>query len=454
MFQPWLLAQAAPIAAGGDPATANRLVDIALRRWFSGLTLSPNATDPGHSAWWAWSVGVASLLLLAAIFQGPGRMFAQLFDFPGHLRVVLDSLGRFRRAGRLVAVLFGSLVISWTTWQALRHADTRRLEDLAILIKAHPVGDLAAEQGGRAALTTFRDLAGLAEISVLLLAAGLVIFRLSADRWGAIETLETAPRTAPPPGTVLAWGAAWLYLLYRGASAALAPDGWPLNRLLGVDIVAVPVLAIACDGLLFAWVLNELRHAFSDAPASTLPAGVAEAISRWPAAIVACAAALPARYIALLAWMILPYLPATAPSPIRVAFREIFRGDALLWIQAVSLPLTPLLGAAAWPGVNGRPGIFRIAIALLRAEGGRLVAVVLGGSVASAGLSALAYLALLSLPPQPWVLAAADGYAHYATLPPALLLLATLVELAGREQTTDQAPSHPAAEEDISHYER
>lgn len=439
MHSSWLFAQAAPITPGADPVTTSRLVDLALRRWYSGLTLSPNSPVPDQNAWVAWLLGIAALALTAAAFQGPGNALAQLFDLPGHLRVVFASLGRFRRAGRLVAVLCGAIVLSWTTWQALHHAEPRRLEDLAILLKAHPVGELAPEQAGRAALTTFRDLAGLADVSILLLAAGFVIFRLSAESWGSVALPDRPDGASPPSGTVLAWGAAWLYLLYRGASAAFSPDGWPLTRLLGVDVVLVPILALACDGLLMAWVLHELRHAFSDAPATPLTASVAESIRGWKPAILACAVALPARYVALAAWLALPYLPASSPEPIRLALRELLRGNAMLWLQAASLPLTPLLGAAAWSHRAGRPGPFRLAANLLRREGGRLVAVVAGGTLAAALLSALAYLALLSLPPQPWVLAAADAYAHFASLPAALLLLATLVELAGR--ATAPAPA-------------
>jgi hypothetical protein len=53
------------------------------------------------------------------------------------------------------------------------------------------------------------------------------------------------------------------------------------------------------------------------------------------------------------------------------------------------------------------------------------------GVAAGAGAAA-AYLVVLSLPPQTWVLSAADGYAHYASLPVGLLTLAAVVELAER----------------------
>ena len=82
---------------------------------------------------------------------------------------------------------------------------------------------------------------------------------------------------------------------------------------------------------------------------------------------------------------------------------------------------TGLVGVAAWgPGRIGPT--LRLGPALLRIAGGRLAAALalagLAGGLASAG----AYLAVLALPRQPWVLAAADSYAHYATLVVGLVL--------------------------------
>ncbi len=52
--------------------------------------------------------------------------------------------------------------------------------------------------------------------------------------------------------------------------------------------------------------------------------------------------------------------------------------------------------------------------------------------LAAAGVATLAYLAILSLPVSSWLLAAADGYAHYATLPVGLALVSAVVELGER----------------------
>jgi hypothetical protein len=79
---------------------------------------------------------------------------------------------------------------------------------------------------------------------------------------------------------------------------------------------------------------------------------------------------------------------------------------------------------------RGTPGgAIRGYAQLLRAEGGHLAAAVALGSLAAGAAAAAAYALVLSLPAQPWVLATADGYAHYATLPVGLVLTAALVEL-------------------------
>jgi hypothetical protein len=69
---------------------------------------------------------------------------------------------------------------------------------------------------------------------------------------------------------------------------------------------------------------------------------------------------------------------------------------------------------------------------LLAAEGGHLVAALAMAAVAGGFLAAVAYAIVLLLPPQPWVLNAADSYAHFLTLPVGLWTLAALIELGQR----------------------
>ena len=85
----------------------------------------------------------------------------------------------------------------------------------------------------------------------------------------------------------------------------------------------------------------------------------------------------------------------------------------------------------AWS--RGTPGeALKAYLRLLSNEGGHLVAAVAVAGAAAGALSAVAYLLVLSLPASTWALNAADSYAHYATLPVGLILLAALIELGER----------------------
>ncbi len=141
--------------------------------------------------------------------------------------------------------------------------------------------------------------------------------------------------------------------------------------------------------------------------------------------------AMPGRYLATAIWLGYYFMPTRISTTV---LGSLFRWQ-LSWgladVQGAGLVTLGLAGAVAWS--RGTPasavqGYRR----LLAAEGGRLVVLVaLAGWAAGAG-AALAYALVLSMPASTWVLAAADGYAHYATLPVGLLLLAGLVELGER----------------------
>jgi hypothetical protein len=86
---------------------------------------------------------------------------------------------------------------------------------------------------------------------------------------------------------------------------------------------------------------------------------------------------------------------------------------------------------------------------LLRAEGGHLVGLLVAGGVLASGLAAATYLLVLALPTQTWVLAAADSYAHYATLPVGVLMLAGLVELGERSLPEANRARAAVVEEEV-----
>jgi hypothetical protein len=422
----WLWAQAQGAPLDSEAAVVAR---SALARWFGGLTLSSPDPVPDKTALWALLAGLGALFLLALLIQGPLRAIGQLFDLPGHLRVVMASLRRFRRAGRLVAVLLGATVFSWTTWQARLHAEARRLEELIILRKAKSIGEIAFEQGVLAGLTPLRDLLGLGDTLFLLIVAAMVVFKRSADRWSVTAPREVGDRL--PSWTTLTWCCTWLYLLYRLAGVIWEPTGQPIPLSLGIEIGLVPLVQVVSDALLFAWVLTEARHAFSDAADEQIGLQVGDSVRRLPAAVLVCVLVLPARWLAVTARLALPYASGELAD---VALRPVLLGWGLVWLQAAALPLLPLAGAAAWG--SDRRGTLRVYLQMLRAAGGRLVAVVAGSALASGLLAGLAYQVILRLPPQSWVLLAADSYAHYATLPVGLLLVVTLVEIADLSSRT------------------
>lgn len=420
---PWLFAQGGLV----DPDTVRQL---ALRRWFDSLTLSSPLAAPSRMPWLIWLAGIGLALLLAVPFQGPRRALGQFADLPGHLRLLRQAVLRLRNAARTVAILLGAVVLAWTVSQFGHYAEEARLEDLYVFAASKSPGELAAEQGFLAALAPLRDLCGLGDVLLLLgLMAGLVL-KLALDRFGGTDDPYAEIEDPLPRWTTQCALCAFCYAMYRSWSLMSGAGGLPgASCPFYVDIVLVPLLMALADGLVLGWVLAELRNAgLGDDAGAGLD--VRGAVGLWPAAALACAAALPARYAAVGGFLFLQGLPGLAPAARPVLF-PLLLGWGLAGLQGASLATTGIAGAAAWNG--GRPGAtLRGYGRMLRVEGGRLAGVIallglLGGAAAGA-----ASMLVLSLPKQSWVLAAADSYAHYATLLVGLLGLSALVELGAR----------------------
>ena len=101
------------VYAQAQPAVAEPHFDsLALRRWCSSLTLSSPQAVPSLHGLWAFLAGLGVLLVVALFFQGPSAVLKQLFDLPGHVRLVRggsagvergpDGLDRDRLYGRVV----------------------------------------------------------------------------------------------------------------------------------------------------------------------------------------------------------------------------------------------------------------------------------------------------------------------------------------------------------------
>lgn len=410
----------------GPDADAANLLSLALRRWYSSLTLTSPDPVPSLSGLWWWLFGLIALLGVAMLAQRPGRTLLQLVDLPGHVRLLIASAGRLRRSGRMVAVIIGAMVLSWTADQWLTYSRQQGRNDLVLLLKSRSLGELAVEHGSFAALTSTRDPLALGDLLPLLVVAIVLIFQATND-----PGLAAAPSPRASAWGTVCWGGGSLYVLYRLAGLVAGMRDFPLGSCLLLEALIVPLLMLVADGTLLAWVLVELRSA-SHGDTAGEPLDPLEVAGLLPAAALGCLVGLPSRYLFTSAWLLQPLSAG-------VFGRGSSTDQALVWLIGPGLPAwqgaavvaVGLIGAAAWTRGTPRAAL-EVYLRLLRADGGRVVALLIGAGVAAGCLAGIAYLVVLSLPPQSWTLAAADSYAHYATLPVGLLTLAGLVELAER----------------------
>ena len=420
-----------PTPTGSDGGTT---LILAFRRWCGSLTLSPPepATGPFSAGLWAWLVGLAVLLAVAMIFQGPGRAIGQLLDIPGHARLLGAAIDRVRRSGRLLGLAVGVSVVAWTVNQTVSYSVATGRDDQVLLTRGRRLVDVALNQGELAALTPLRDVVGLGLMIPLLVGASVVLFQYSTDRWGSAVRPAWSVRRRSSRWATIGWGSTALYALYRFVGAVTGNGDLPMGGCIVVEALVVPALMVLADAVLMAWVLVELRNAgLGDQEGDSLDVvGVTLVI---PAAALGCLLAFPARYVATSVWLIVvhhlpPYLATLSTVTSYLRWQS---GWGMVDLQAAAVTTVGLLGAVAWS--RGTPGdALKGYLRLLAAEGGHLVASLGLAGVAAGAVSALAYMLVLSLPYSTWALAAADSYAHYGTLPVGLLLLAALVELGER----------------------
>lgn len=449
LMVPVVWAQAAAgNAASSSSSGSGSLALLALRRWFVSLTLSSPEATPTLYGLWAWVGGLIALFFLVIFAQGPLRVLQQIFDIPGHFRLFSASVLRLRRSSRVVAVTIGMTVVAWTASQTAWYSRPQGKEDLILLTKSRSLTEVTLEQGTLAAVTPLRDVLGLGSNLPLLCIAALLVFRICADRWANPTPYTDDARGIRTGWANPIWMCASIFLIYRlAALAGQSNDSDALRDLpwqgcLMIEPVLIPFLMAICDGFLLAWILVELRNASLGDTGNEL-FDPKQAISLMPAAALACMVTLPARYVATGIWLAAARVPGT--------FAANYLRWQLTWgladIQGAALMAIGLIGAVAWSR-GSVVGAIRGFGRLLAAEGGHLLtAVALAGATAGAG-AALAYVILLSLPAQTWVLSAADSYAHYATLPVGLITLAAVVELGERSlpiaRLAQEPQSNPA----------
>ncbi len=423
-----------------------------LRRWFAGLTLSsPQALPDFQHPLVALLTGLAVLLALAVLFQGPVLTLKQIFDLPGHFRIIRDAARRVWQAGRLIAVVIGFTVLGWTASQALNFMrDDGRRADLTVLTKSRALFELAIEQGVLAGLTPLRDVAALGDNVILVLIVVVVVFRASLELpgWGIPRdySRKAALASTVSRWSTAIWGSGSLYALYRAVGWGAGSGDLPLGGCLVVEAAFVPVLMLICDGFLLAWILTELRNAGVKTSGEDR-LDIREALALMPAAALACVVALPSRYLANFVWLSAAYFPTWINATPLGSYVRWQLGWGLTDIQAAGLAMVGLAGTVAWSrgSIWGSLVGFR---RLLVASAGHMVVVLAMSCAATALLAGSVYALLLLLPAQGWVLAAADAYAHYVTLPVGLWTLAAAIILAERSlpSASVRSPLASAAE--------
>ncbi len=441
----WLWSQVsspgATTPSGGATAPAVSTLFLALRRWCGSVTLAPQGTSPTVYPGLAWGCGLALLLIVALLFQGPRKAIGQLLDIPGQFRLLGSAMARFQRSGRLLAILVGTSVVAWTTTQAIHFRDPVAREDVVQLVKGRQLGELALAHGMLSAVTPLRDLAALGLLFPLLIAATTVLFQYATDRWTITVRLSPWTRTRLSRWSSVGWIGASLYALYRLVSVASGSPELPLSGCIYIEALVIPPLMAVADGVLLAWVVVELRNAgIGDTEEESFD--IRGIIALIPAAILACVLVLPSRYLSAAVVLVSSYLPANLTAG---QFGQAVRWSlswGILAAQVLLFPLQGIAGAIAW--TRGTPGdALRATGRLLREQGGRLLGAIALSGALSCGLTTLAYLVILALPAQPWVLQAADSYAHYSTLLVGLLLLSGMIDLAERTLPV-ASPARPA----------
>ncbi len=420
--------------ASSTPASSSTSqVFLALKRWCYGLTLCSPDPIPSARGLIRLMLALGVLIAVTVAIQGPATTFRQLVSVSGLFEAARSGLARVFRASRLIMVLVTFTVLSWTLGEMTLFNRANSV-DLTLLERTRSPSEIATEQGELAALTPFRDLAGLADNLPWLIVAGILVFRASSQppEWRFEHGPgNTAPDLVARAGFATAvWGSAGLYALYRLIAWGAGSIELPRGSILVVETLLVPASMLIVDGFLLAWLLVELRDA-RPGLGEVERFQVNRAVALLPAALVACFVALPARHIAILVLLASSYLPTTVASTnLGGAIRSLL-GWGLVDLQMATFWALGVVGATAWTrGSIGEimQGYWR----LTRSQGGRVAAILIVASAACGVASGATYAVMLLLPPRSWVLAAADAYAHFATLPVGLWALATLVDLSER----------------------
>ncbi|MDX2038891.1 MAG: hypothetical protein SFX72_19755 [Isosphaeraceae bacterium] len=381
-------------------------------------------------------VALGILFLVVLGLQGPRKLFSQLIDFGGHRAAFRRGMAIWRRSGWVLGVSLASTVVAWSTNQALLFMRPEGREDLAVLLKGSTLSQAALENGILAGVVPLRDVVQLGSIIPLLFLGAFIVFQHGSNNNSRIDQFRG--RAHPSSG---AWmTAAWLILalhgIYRCVCLIYLAGELPLGFGVVFEILLVPAVMLLSDALVLGWVLIGFRNA-TLAETDEVRFDFEEWLRILPAVATTCFFLLPSRYLSafvtlsfsyvIAAWGTTTATPATVLTALRWAL-----GPGIVAIQVLTLPALAAIGSSVWSKGSIRDMV-RGSTSVLRGQGGRIVvAVALIGGLSAAG-SSLTYFLLFAMPPQTWLLNAADSYSHLLTLPLGLMLTSLLVDFARLE---------------------
>lgn len=407
---------------------------LALKRWVGQGTLTtPRTTSATDLLARYWLFVLVAIVLIVLLIQGPGRFFAGLLRKSEFETTLKMGLRRLRARLLVPMAMFGLVLCSWSTSQLLQYGMTANLDSLMLTLRGKTVSSFALEQGILAALTPLRDLINLADIWPMVAAGLFFAFRYSSQAQWIPNSIKTRSQVRAQLLVQFFWIVASVWLVYRLVLGVSGDGGLPLHSGAWFEIVVEPITMILIDATLLAWVIVELRDSLEKGSDQLAPD--AEAVfGLFPAILLIAILLAPARVFAHVVWLtwnsVLETMGDSAELPARAVEWVVW---ALSWglidLQIVVAPLAILAGAVAFGGGSIRSTL-GIAWRTLRQRGSQYFLITLA-FMAFAFLSSSAMTVLMLYhPAEPWVLMAADFYAHLASLGLGLWYLSCLIELA------------------------
>lgn len=416
-----------------DADSADAMI-LSLKRWVGQGTLTtPRATSSVDLLASYWLILLAAMIVSLALIQGPRRFFGGLLR-RSELETTL-GMGLRRLRDRLVLpmALFGLVLCSWSTSQLLQYGATVNFDALVLTLRGKTSTTFALEQGILSALTLLRDLVNLADIWPMVAASLFFAFRYSSQAQWVPNSTKTRSQKRAQLLVQIYWIVSSVWLVYRLVLGVSGDGGLPLHSGAWFEVMIEPLTMLFLDSTLLAWVVVELRDSTAKRNDRLAP-DTQSVFDLFPAIFVVCIVLAPARIFSHVVWLtwnsVLEMLGDSAQLSGQTVEWVIW---ALSWglidLQIVAVPLAILSGAVAFGG-GSIGSTLGVAWRSLRDRGSLYFLVTLVFAAFSFLSSSALTVLMLSHPAEPWVLMAADFYAHLASLGLGLWYLSCLIELA------------------------